>query len=215
MDYFKDRHEAGQKLADKLKNFYFDQNSIVLALPRGGVVVAYEIAVALNLSLNVFLVRKLGVPGHEEVAMGAISEGDICGLDEELIARLNISKRQIKEVMIKEFKELKRRLRRYRVNKLLPDLKQKTVILVDDGIATGATVKAAIKALNKLGPKNIIITIPVSSKEALAEIKPMVDQIMCLIVPEYFHGVGQYYQSFKQISDQEVINLLNFTGNLD
>ncbi len=215
MDYFKDRHEAGQKLADKLKNFYFDQNSIVLALPRGGVVVAYEIAVALNLSLNVFLVRKLGVPGHEEVAMGAISEGDICGLDEELIARLNISKRQIKEVMIKEFKELKRRLQRYRVNKLLPDLKQKTVILVDDGIATGATVKAAIKALNKLGPKNIIITIPVSSKEALAEIKPMVDQIMCLIVPEYFHGVGQYYQSFKQTSDQEVINLLNFTGNLD
>jgi len=209
MSYFKDRAEAGQKLAGALSDYKSQENTQILALPRGGIPIAYEIASQLRLPLNVFLVRKLGVPDHEELAMGAIAEENICILNQKLIEQLRINEEQIQKVYEKEKEELKRRLQLYRKNLPLPSLKDKNIILVDDGVATGATLKAVIHALKNFHPANIIIAVPVASKESLLDLSPLVQKIICLIAPENFYGVGSWYESFEQTNDETVIHLLN------
>ena len=211
MQIFNDRVDAGRKLAESLLAYRNCSQVVILALPRGGVPVAFEIAKKLCVPMTVFLVRKLGVPGHEEVAMGAIAEGDVRILDEALISRLSITEQQIQSIFEKENKELKRRLHDYREDKDLPDLKEKTVILVDDGIATGSTFKAAIMSLKQLHPKKIILAVPVASRESLWELSLLVDESVCLMTPEPFYGVGRWYQHFDQTTDDEVINLLQLT----
>ncbi|APC92058.1 Phosphoribosyl transferase domain protein [Francisella sp. MA067296] len=188
---------------------YKDKKDIlVLALPRGGVPVAFEIANKLHLPMTVFLVRKLGVPGNEEFAIGAIAEEDICILNQYLVQQLNISREQIQHVLQKEKQELERRLYRYRQGEKLPSLKNKTVIIVDDGIATGSTFNAAIQSLKTLKPKKIVLATPVASLDSLQNLSSQVEEVICLATPEPFYGVAQWYKNFNQTSDEEVIQLL-------
>lgn len=209
---FQNRVEAGQALAALLLDYADNAESIILALPRGGVPIAYQIALKLHLPLNLFLVRKLGVPGHEELAMGALAEENICVLNQDLIKQLAIPNAKIQEVIQQEELELRRRLQLYRHGKKLPSLYQKIIILVDDGIATGATVKAAIEALQTMQPQQIILAVPVASQSSLFELNPLVTKIVCPLLPEPFYGVGQWYQDFSQTSDEEVISLLEKAG---
>jgi len=211
MNHFKNRIDAGKQLAQQLLDYKNKKDLIVLALPRGGVPIASEIATFLHAPMTVFLVRKLGVPGHEELAMGAIAEGNVHVFNKSLVQQLNITDEDMQRVFNREQQELNRRLRYYRQDKQLPSLLNKTVILVDDGIATGATFKAAIQALKALHSKKIIAAIPVASKESLQEISRLADKAICLATPEPFYGVGQWYQNFEQISDKEVIYLLQTT----
>lgn len=208
MKRFKDRIDAGQQLAGELIKYQNEKDALVLALPRGGVPVAHEIALALHLPMTVFIVRKLGVPGHEELAMGALAEGNICIMNNKLVEQLEISEEQIHVVVEKEKEELKRRIQRYRHNQALPPILQKTVILVDDGIATGSTVKAAVLAIRTFWPKEIILAVPVASYDSLSELSNLVDKVVCLMSPEPFYSVGQWYEVFSQTSDEEVIALL-------
>ncbi|MCD6045243.1 MAG: phosphoribosyl transferase [Gammaproteobacteria bacterium] len=208
MSIFNDRAEAGQQLAKKLLAYQNRKDLLILALPRGGVPVAFEIAKLLHAPMTVFLVRKLGVPGYEEVAMGAIAEGNIPIFNNELIHSLNVTAQQIQHILQKEQNELARRLQHYRQGKPLPALHHKIIILVDDGAATGATFKAAIHALKIFKPKKLIVAIPVASQNSLQEITSLVDEIAYLAAPEPFYGVGQWYQHFDQTSDEEVLNLL-------
>lgn len=208
MNFFKDRADAGKQLAEKLLRYQHKDHTLILALPRGGVPVAFEIAKILHAPITVFLVRKLGVPGHEELAMGAIAEGNTYLLNQTLIDQLDIQPWQISLIVEKEKQELSRRLQRYRHGKELPSLKNKTIILVDDGIATGATFKAAIQGLKRLKPKKLIVATPVASKDSLEEIRPLVDEVVCLAVPEPFYGVGQWYEQFDQTTDEEVLHFL-------
>ena len=205
---FQNRIEAGQLLASALKNYANKPNVIVLALPRGGVPVGFQIAQKLQAKLDVFLVRKLGVPGHEELAMGAIAWGNIAVLNEELINVLHISPATINSVREQETQELKRRNRQYRDDLPFPDLHNQIVILVDDGLATGATMHAAIAALNQLHPAEIVVAIPVAPNDAYNLIKPLVDKIVCLEIPEPFYAVGAWYHDFSQTTDEEVQYLL-------
>ena len=208
MSIFKDRIEAGQQLAKELLAYRNKKDLLILALPRGGVPVAFEIAKLLHAPITVFLVRKLGVPGQEELAMGAIAEGNINILDNELIHYLNITEQQVQHVLQKEQHELTRRLQHYRLGKPLPALNNKVIVLVDDGIATGATFKAAIQALKILKPKRLIVATPVASQSSLQEITALVDETVCLATPEPFYSIGQWYQYFDQTNDEEVLNLL-------
>jgi predicted phosphoribosyltransferase len=205
---FTDRAEAGQALAHIL-NFYTNKrDAVVLALPRGGVPVGYEIARQLNLPLDVWLVRKLGVPGHEEVAMGAIGYGGVRYLNSDLISKLGITSEQIEEVTKKEDIELKRRSRLYRGDRPLPELKGKTVILVDDGLATGATMLAAIKSLSQAETAHVVIAIPVGAKSTCLELEQLVDDFACIMTPDPFYGVGRWYVNFEPTSDEDVQALL-------
>jgi predicted phosphoribosyltransferase len=211
MVIYKDRRDAGMQLADFINNKDCSYD-LILALPRGGVPVAYEIAKKLNLPLDVFIVRKLGVPGHEEVAMGAIATGGVFILNEDLIAKLNINQTQIENIRNKELNELNRREALYRHNKPLPSFENKNIILVDDGVATGSSMKAAILALKSHHPASITIAIPVAERSSLKELSQLVDDTVCLLVPELFYGVGQWYEDFPQLTDQEVCNLLMSTN---
>lgn len=208
MDKFSDRSEAGIILANYLKEYTKKPGVITLALPRGGVPVAYEIATALSLPLDVFIVRKLGLPGHEELAIGAIASGGTIFFNERLMSQLNIKRLAIQHVIEQEQKELLRREHLYRGNKPFPDLKEKTVILVDDGIATGATIKSAIEALRKYQPTSIIIAVPVAAASTCKEIAPLVEEVICPIKPIDFYAVGLWYKQFPQTTDHEVIELL-------
>lgn len=208
MDKYQDRRQAGQVLARALSTYADRDNVIVLALPRGGVPVAYEIAKSLHAPLDVFIVRKLGVPGHEELALGAIATGDIYIFNEDIIGELQVSKQQIETVIKQESNELKRRELAYRGNRPFPDLQNKIVILVDDGIATGATMRAAIKSLRLLKPKNIIVAVPVAAKEMCDVMQNEVDQFYCPLRPVSFYAVGAWYQDFSQTEDEEVYTLL-------
>ena len=208
MDKFSDRYEAGKVIATQLKDYANKPDVIVLALPRGGVPVGYEIAKALALPLDVFIVRKLGVPGHEELAMGAIATGGTTIFNEEIIDDLHISPSAIELILQTEQDELKRREISYRDNRPLPKLEGKTVILVDDGIATGATMRAAIKAILQHKPASIILAVPVIALSTYNEMSALVDKIIYSMKPLNFYAVGLWYDDFSQTTDSEVSDLL-------
>jgi putative phosphoribosyl transferase len=205
---YRDRTEAGKKLAEHLKDYANRQDVLVLALPRGGVPVAIEVANALHAPLDIFLVRKLGVPGQEELAMGAIATGGVRVLNEDVVGYLDIPGEVIDAVAADEERELERRQRLYRGNRPPPDVRARTVILVDDGLATGSTMRAAAAALRKQQPARIVVAVPVSAAETCDEFRMEVDEIICAATPEPFQGVGLWYEDFSQTTDQEVRDLL-------
>ena len=206
--YYRDRREAGQLLATQLKAYANRPDVLVLALPRGGVPVAYEVARTLHVPLDVFLVRKLGVPGREELAMGAIATGSIRVLNRDAIDMLRIPEQVIDAVTAKEQQELQRREHLYRDDLPLPDFQGRTVILIDDGLATGSTMRAAIAALHQQHPAHIVVAVPVAASVTCDELRHEVDEVICLWTPEPFFGVGLWYQDFSQTSDEEVHHLL-------
>jgi putative phosphoribosyl transferase len=181
---------------------------VVLALPRGGVPVAYEIAKALNAPLDVFVVRKIGLPWHEELAIGALASGGVRLLNEELIDAYHIDRRDVDRIVRREEAELERREQLYRNGRPFPDLRGKTVILVDDGLATGSTMRVAVEALRKEEPKRIVVAVPVAAPETCDEFRDIADEIVCAATPEPFHAVGLWYDDFSQTTDEEVHDLL-------
>jgi putative phosphoribosyl transferase len=208
MGQFENRVSAGRALAKKLEAYANRSDVIVLALPRGGVPVAYEVARALNVPLDVFLVRKLGIPGYEELAMGAIATGGVLVVNEDVVSFLNIPDEVLDYVAAKEDRELERREWLYRGAAKPLNVNGRTVIIVDDGLATGSTMRAAVKAL-KLGPARIIVAAPVAARDTCQSFKTQVDSTcVCVISPEPFYGVGRWYQDFAQTSDEEVCQLL-------
>jgi putative phosphoribosyl transferase len=209
---FRDRTEAGRQLAERLTAYADRPDVLVLALPRGGVPVAYEVARALRAPLDVFLVRKLGVPGYEELAMGAVATGGVRVLNDQIVAGLRIPDHVIEAVAEAEQQELARRERVYRGDRPPPDVRHRTVILVDDGLATGATMQAAIKALRALPPARIVVAVPTGSPETCEQLKAQADDVICAITPEPFHAVGLWYEDFTQTTDEEVRDLLARAG---
>jgi predicted phosphoribosyltransferase len=209
MQLFADRTDAGRQLADALTDYANDCSVIVLALPRGGVPIGYEIARRLGAPLDVYVVRKLGVPGHEELAMGALASDGTCVVDDELIASLGIGAGALEAVVRREIEELRRREILYRDARPQPDIAGKTVIVVDDGLATGATMRAAATALRRRNPAAIVAAVPVAAPRTCASLRSVVDRVVCVHTPEPFHAVGLYYQNFEQTSDDEVRRLLS------
>jgi putative phosphoribosyl transferase len=205
---FHDRAHAGQLLAPMVKTVLRDPNPLVLALPRGGVPVGYEVAQALRADLDIFLVRKIGVPGQEELAMGAIASGGTRVLNERLIAYLGISPAVIDQVSAREQQEIERRERLYRGDRPVLPIEGRTVILVDDGLATGASMLAAVRAVGVQMPKRMIVAVPVGAPDACSEFRQHVDDVICAETPEPFYAVGSSYEDFSQTSDAEVKELL-------
>jgi predicted phosphoribosyltransferase len=210
---YRDRVDAGKQLAKRLTDFAGRDDVLVLALPRGGVPVAYEVAKALHVPMDIFLVRKLGVPGHEELAMGAISTGGVRVLNDDIVSYLRIPRDVIDAVAAGELKELERREREYRGDRPEPDVRGKTVILIDDGLATGSTMRAAAAALRQQNPTRIIVAVPVSAPQTCDEYRMGVDEIICARTPEPFFGVGMWYEDFSQTTDDEVRDLLGKARN--
>jgi predicted phosphoribosyltransferase len=205
---YRDRREAGRFLARLLTEYADRPDVVVLALPRGGVPVAYEVARALGAPLDVFLVRKLGLPGHEELAMGAIASGGVRVLNEDVVRALGISEDVVATVAAEELQELKRRERAYRGNRPAPDVRGKTVILIDDGLATGSTMRAAVAALRQQGPARIVVAVPVGAPGTCAELQGEADEAVCAQTPDPFYAVGLWYRDFSQTTDEEVRELL-------
>lgn len=205
---FRDRREAGRLLAAKLPAYAHRPDVLVLALPRGGVPVAYEVARALGAPLDVFLVRKLGVPGQEELAMGAVASGGVRVLNDDIVTALRIPERVIDAIAAREQPELARRERLYRGNRPPPDVRGRTVILVDDGLATGATMAAAVKALRQQHPARIVVAVPIASPDTCEQLSTEVDEVVCAAMPHPFHAVGLWYEDFSQTTDDEVRELL-------
>ncbi|HEV8371261.1 MAG TPA: phosphoribosyltransferase [Pyrinomonadaceae bacterium] len=205
---YRDRIEGGKHLAAELSHYANRDDVLVLALPRGGVPVAFEVAKALHAPLDIFLVRKLGVPGHEELAMGAIATSGVRVLNDDVVEYLQIPSSVIDSVAAKELRELQRRELAYRGNRPEPDIQGKTVILVDDGLATGSTMRAAAAALRLQNPARIVVAVPVSAPQTCDEYLMGVDEIVCATTPEPFLGVGQWYLDFSQTTDKEVSELL-------
>jgi putative phosphoribosyl transferase len=212
--YFRDRSEAGQVLAQKLAAYKNRSDVVVLGLPRGGVPVAYEVARELNAPLDVFVVRKLGVPGYEELGLGAIATGGIRILHEGIIREFDLSAEVIDSITALERTELERRERLYRGDRQVYTTRDRTVILVDDGLATGSTMKAAIAALRQQGPARLIVAVPTAPAETCAEIGKLADDVVCLITPAPFFAVGGSYGDFRQTTDEEVRDLINCSGGL-
>jgi putative phosphoribosyl transferase len=204
---FQDRTHAGRLLADKLEHFAGREAVVVLGLPRGGVPVACEVALRLHAPLDVFLVRKLGVPGQEELAMGAIASGDVCILNHNVVASLHIPQHVIDKVIVRERIELERREQAYRTQPPI-NLRDKVVILIDDGLATGASMRAAVMAVRQRHPARVVVAVPVAAPEALEEFSREADEMVCVQTPADFTGVGQWYEDFDQTSDEEVRRLL-------
>jgi putative phosphoribosyl transferase len=205
---FVDRTEAGQLLAEQLRHYEWRPDAIVLALPRGGVPVGYEIATRLGLPLDVFVVRKLGVPGQRELAMGAIASGGVRVLNEDVLRAMPHAAATVAAVTAEEAREVERRERDYRGDRLAPELAERNVILVDDGLATGATMLAAIAALRQKNPARIVVAVPVCPPETLGEIERAADETVILFAPDWFRGVGQFYENFAQLTDETVRLLL-------
>jgi len=206
---FKDRIEAGRFLAEKLTNYTDRRDAIVLGLPRGGIPVAYEVAQKLHAPLDVFTVRKLGVPGHEELAMGAIASGGVRVLNHDVLSYIKIPDEEIDRVAADELRELERRERLYRGARPLLDVRDRIVIVVDDGLATGSTMRAAVKALRQKRPKQIVVAAPVGARETCDSLGDEVDVLcVCALTPEPFRAVGLWYANFEQTTDDEVRNLL-------
>jgi predicted phosphoribosyltransferase len=206
---FEDRFEAGRFLASRLKHHAGDPSLLVLALPRGGVPVGFEIAQALDAPLDIFLVRKLGVPGYEELAMGAIASGGVRVLNEEVVSRLNISRSAVEAVEEEELCELARREKTYRGDRERAAIQGRNIILVDDGLATGASMRAAVKALRLQQPASIIVAVPIGSRDTCDHFRNEVDEVVCGDCPEPFYSVGTWYSNFLQTTDEEVHALLD------
>lgn len=214
---FADRKEAGKMLAREIYKFK-PENPIVLVLPRGGVPVGFEIARKLQCPLEVLVVRKIGAPGQEELAVGAIGEMDIQTLNLDLIKNLNLNRKKMEKIIVKEKEELKRRIKIYRKGKKILPLEGFTAILVDDGLATGATARVAIQVLTKLKPKRIIFAVPICSADVKREIKKDVNDLICLFVPQELFAIGNWYEDFSQLTDNQIIETLDksrkiFSGN--
>ena len=206
---FRDRRDAGRVLAGKLLLRYANRpDVVVLALPRGGVPVGYEVARALHAPLDVFIVRKLGVPGHEELAMGAIASGGVRVLNDEIVRMLDIPHSLIDEVAAREQREIERREREYRGGYPPPALRGCVALLVDDGLATGATMRAAVQALRQKQPAQVVVAVPTAAAQTCDEFRHEVDEIVCVFTPEPFYGVGMWYDDFSQTTDEEVRELL-------
>jgi putative phosphoribosyl transferase len=205
---FRDRVEAGRRLALELASYAGRDDVLVLALPRGGVPVAFEVAAALRAPLDVFLVRKLGVPGQEEFAMGAIASGGVRVMSDEVVRQLGLSREQVERVAEREQRELERRQQAYRGGRAAPELAGRKVILVDDGLATGSTMRAAVAAVRKGKPGRIVVAVPVGARDTCRALRAEADEVVCAATPEPFWGVGYWYQDFSQTSDEEVQGLL-------
>jgi len=201
---FRDRVEAGQRLAEALRRYAGQDDVLVLALPRGGVPVAAELADALGAPLDLMLVRKLGTPGHEELALGAIASGGAIVFNDDLLAALGIARDTIDAIIERERKELARRDYAYRGARPPPEVAGKTVLLVDDGLATGATMRAAVQALRRQRPGRVVVAVPVAPPDTVERLRAEVDEVVALATPEPFFGVGHWYQDFSQTSDEEV-----------
>lgn len=204
MARFRDRRDAGSKLARELLQYAHRPDVIVLALPRGGVPVAFEVALALHVPLDVFIVRKLGLPGQEELAIGAIASGGLRVLNENVIRMLHIPQEVIENIAERELKELQRRERLYRGNNPLPEVHDRTVILIDDGLATGASMRAAVAALRAQHSARLVVAVPVAAPETCESFQREVDEIVCAMTPEPFVGVGRWYEDFSQTTDEGV-----------
>lgn len=211
---FRNRTEAGRQLAERLSGYQGREDAIVLGLPRGGVPVAYEVAQRLGLPLDVFVVRKLGVPGYEELAMGAIASGNVSVLNQDVMRALPDSEAILEMVRAREKMELERREILYRQDRPALNLRGHVAILVDDGLATGATMRAAAAALRKQGVAKIVVAVPVGAPETCREIEAEVDETICAVRPAFFHGVGQFYEDFSQTTDEEVRELLKTSSGL-
>jgi putative phosphoribosyl transferase len=207
MAFFVNRVDAGKRLASALKNFS-GKHGIVLTIPRGGVVVGFEIAKVLNLPLDVIIPRKIGAPDNPELAIGAVAEDGTTILDNNLIKYLGVSREYIKEESERQKQEIGRRLKLYRQDTSYPDLKGLDVIVVDDGIATGSTMKAALASVKNRGAASVTVAVPVGSPSTIEELNEMADRVVCLYTPEYFQAIGEFYTDFSQTSDEEVIGLL-------
>jgi predicted phosphoribosyltransferase len=205
---FYDRTDAGRQLAAALRRYADDPTVIVLALPRGGVPVAYEVARELGAPLDVFLVRKLGVPGREELAMGAIASGGVRVVNREVVRELGLTDADLDEAAAQETEELRRREAAYRDGRPAPNLRGRTVILIDDGLATGSTMRAAVAAVRRLGPAKAVVAVPVGAAETCREFRKIADGVVCLQAPEPFFAVGGWYHDFSQTTDEEVRDLL-------
>jgi putative phosphoribosyl transferase len=206
---FANRVEAGRQLAARLHAFADRGDVIILALPRGGVPVAFEIAQALHVPVDIFLVRKLGVPGHRELAMGAIATGGVRVLNDEVVQSLQIPSRAIDAVAEEEQRELERRERAYRGARPAPEVRGRTVVIVDDGLATGSTMRAAVAALRQQAPERIVVAVPVAPPSTCQELRAEADEVVCLATPEPFSAVGLWYRDFSETSDAEVRDLLS------
>jgi putative phosphoribosyl transferase len=205
---FADRAEAGEVLAEKLEGYAGRDDVIVLALPRGGVPVAYEVATALGVPLDVFLVRKLGAPGHEELAMGAIASGDVVVMNEDVVKAMKVSDEVVEAKIASERQELARRESAYRDDRPSLHVERRTVILIDDGLATGSTMRAAVTALRRQRPARIVVAAPIGAASTCDEIRTIADEVICAVTPEPFRAVGLWYDNFEQTSDDEVSDLL-------
>ena len=205
---FANRTEAGRILATRLAAYADDPNVIVLALPRGGVPVAYEVAKALHAPLDVWVVRKLGVPGHEELAMGAAAPGGILVLNDDVVHALEISQESIDQVAQQQQEEIERRKLAYRANRPPPSVDGRLVILIDDGLATGATMRVAVRSLHLHHPARIVIAVPAASRTTCKDLRNEADESICIIMSEAFGSVGRWYDDFPQVTDDEVCDLL-------
>jgi putative phosphoribosyl transferase len=212
---FADRHDAGRRLAAALSGYAGRDDVVVLGLPRGGVPVAYEVALALDTPLDVFLVRKLGVPGHEELAMGAIASGGVMVLNDDVVAATGIGPEEIEAVAARELETLRHQEAKYRGEGTPVELKDRTVIAVDDGLATGATMRAAVSALRGRGVRSIAVAVPTAPRETCEALRRQVDEVVCASTPDPFMAVGLWYRDFAPVGDDEVRELLSAASAAD
>jgi putative phosphoribosyl transferase len=210
-DTFVDRKDAGQRLAKAIADRGIRDHLLVLGLPRGGVPVAYEVARQLKAPLDVWLVRKLGVPGHEELAMGALASGGARVMNDDVLRSMRLSQEDIERVASRELKELQRREREYRGDRAFPVIEGKTVIVVDDGLATGASMRAALRALYSQNPGRVVVAVPVGAPEVCRTLSSEADDVVCLMQPKFFNAVGNWYLNFAQTTDREVRDLLELS----
>ena len=211
MNFFKDRVDAGKRLANALRNIV-GKGAIVLAIPRGGVVVGFEVAHSLGLPLDVIIPRKIGAPDNPELAIGAMTEDGTILLDESLVSYLGVPEGYVKGESNRQKLEIERRLKLYRGDVPYPTLRNRDVIIVDDGIATGSTMKAALASTRKRGAKSVIVAIPVGPSSTIQQLEKEADHVVCLYMPELFQAIGQFYEDFAQTTDEEVIRLLRLSG---
>ncbi len=208
LNYFLDRRDAGCRLAQSIATRGITDHLLILGLPRGGVPVAYEVGRELKAPLDIWLVRKLGVPGHEELAMGALASGGAKIMNEDVVRSMGVRPEQIDEVVAREYKELKRREKEYRGDRPLPEITSRIVIVVDDGLATGASMRAALRDLGSQDPARLIVAVPVGAPEVCRALSREASEVICLLQPRFFNAVGNWYRKFTQTTDQEVRDLL-------